>query len=151
MAAEIRSFLGLKKMQAFRHTDTLSLSRSLSLISFQLSVRVCVCTTEESCRTWCIRLIALAARPYTRSILTMYHQRTKHSSTPLANIYSHAVIRKPPTHPDLPHQPTEALAPTLRETPSNKELQRAARRLFWAAADRPAMVSGTVLHFSVRV
>lgn len=65
----------------------------------------------------------------------------------MACIYSHAVIRKPPTQPSTP-PPTVALAPAFRETPSNMELQQAARRLFWAAADRPAMVSGSLLHFS---
>lgn len=44
--------------------------------------------------------------------------------------------------------PPEALAPALRETPSNKELQQAARCLFWAAVDRAAMLSGLLVRFS---
>ena len=66
----------------------------------------------------------------------------------MAFIYSCAVIRKPPTHPTATTPtPTEALAPALRETPSNKELQQAARRLFWASAHKAAMVSSLVLGF----
>lgn len=97
---------------------------------------------EESSSARCIRPIALAA-------LMMYSspaqtkRRTKQGSGLMVYIFIAVPSSENP-------RPTEALAPALRETPSNKELQLVTRRLFWAAAERPAMVSGSLLRFASR-